>query len=155
MCSARRCLIQCVVNTAASSPYCIQEAQQLIYNVPLLSGAYFILGSSKPGEGSVIVRNTTSVQFERKLFDGDNDWFLLQTNYDPDKDPLFIDDRRDPGNACMRKLGQNRTSAEGLYQVLKSKPLLNKTTVHTVIMSVTKNIYQTFIQTCPNPCWAF
>ncbi|WKX98431.1 hypothetical protein Q1695_013819 [Nippostrongylus brasiliensis] len=132
-----------------------QEAQQFIYDVPLLSGAYFILGGNKPGEGSVIVRNVTSVQFERKLFDGDNDWFVLQTNYDPDKEPLFIDDRRDPGNACMRQLGQNRTSAAGLYQVLKSKPLLNKTTVHTVIMSVTQNVYQTFIQWCPNPCWAF
>ncbi|PIO52793.1 hypothetical protein TELCIR_25895, partial [Teladorsagia circumcincta] len=62
-----------------------QEAQQFIYKVPLLSGAYFILGGNKPGEGSVIVRNTTGVQFERKLFDGDNDWFVLQTNYDPDK----------------------------------------------------------------------
>uniref|UniRef100_A0A7I4YB86 Ceramidase n=1 Tax=Haemonchus contortus TaxID=6289 RepID=A0A7I4YB86_HAECO len=132
-----------------------QEAQQFIYNVQLLSGAYFILGGNKPGEGSVIVRNTTGVQFERKLFDGDNDWFVLQTNYDPDKEPLFVDNRRGPGNACMKQLGQNRTSAEGLYQVLKSKPLLNKTTVHTVIMSVTKNIYQTFIQTCPNPCWGW
>ncbi|PIO58999.1 hypothetical protein TELCIR_19550 [Teladorsagia circumcincta] len=80
---------------------------------------------------------------------------IMQPYKDEVQDPLFIDNRRGPGNACMKQLGQNRTSAEGLYQVLKSKPLLNKTTVHTVIMSVTKNIYQTFIQTCPNPCWAF
>ncbi|KHJ98055.1 linear amide C-N hydrolase, choloylglycine hydrolase family protein [Oesophagostomum dentatum] len=131
------------------------EARQFIYDVPLLSGAYFILGGNKPGEGSVIVRNVTSVQFERKLFDGDNDWFLLQTNYDPDKEPLYLDNRRGPGNDCMKQLGQSRVNAEGIYQVLKSRPVLNKTTIHTVIMSVTKDIYQTFIQTCPNPCWAF
>ncbi|VDM78196.1 unnamed protein product, partial [Strongylus vulgaris] len=114
------------------------EARQLIYKVPMLSGAYFILGGNKPGQGSVIVRNTTDVQFERKLFDGDNDWFVLQTNYDPDK--LLLEISLTPA---------------WIFQVLKSRPLLNKTTVHTVIMSVTKDVYQTFIQSCPNPCWAF
>lgn len=62
-----------------------QCAREQIAQVPLLSGAYFILGGNKPGQGSVIVRNVTSVQFERKLFDPDNDWFVLQTNYDPDQ----------------------------------------------------------------------
>ncbi|CAI4220536.1 unnamed protein product, partial [Auanema sp. JU1783] len=114
-------------------------ARQLISTAPLLSGAYFILGGNKPKQGSVIVRNVTSVQFERKLYDADNDWFLLQTNYDPDKEPLYLDDRRDPGNACMKKMGINGTSAEGLYKVLSSKPNKNKTTIHTVIMSVSKD----------------
>ncbi|PIC43439.1 hypothetical protein B9Z55_004181 [Caenorhabditis nigoni] len=132
-----------------------QCAREKIAEVKLLTGAYFILGGVNPGEGSVLVRNTTSVQFERKLFDGDNDWFVLQTNYDPDKDPLFIDNRRDPGNACMKKLGRSNVSMKGIYTVLSSKPTLNKTTVHTVIMSVTKGYFETFIQKCPNPCWAF
>ncbi|CAB3405283.1 unnamed protein product [Caenorhabditis bovis] len=130
-------------------------AREHIANVKLLTGAYFILGGANPGEGSVLVRNTTDVQFERKLFTGDDDWFLLQTNYDPDKDPLFIDNRRDPGNACMKKLGRSNISMKGIFTVLSSKPTLNKTTVHTVIMSVTKGYFETFIQKCPNPCWAF
>ncbi|EGT33843.1 hypothetical protein CAEBREN_19500 [Caenorhabditis brenneri] len=133
----------------------LQCAREKIAGVKLLTGAYFILGGVNPGEGSVLVRNTTSVQFERKLFDGDNDWFVLQTNYDPDKNPLFIDNRRDPGNACMNKLGRSQVSMKGIYTVLSSKPTLNKTTVHTVIMSVTKGYFETFIQKCPNPCWAF
>ncbi|KAF1764360.1 hypothetical protein GCK72_004307 [Caenorhabditis remanei] len=132
-----------------------QCARQKIAEVKLLTGAYFILGGVNPGEGSVLVRNTTSVQFERKLFDGDNDWFLLQTNYDPDKNPLFIDNRRDPGNACMKKLTRAGVGMKGIYTVLSSKPNLNKTTVHTVLMSVTKGYFETFVQKCPNPCWAF
>ncbi|CAD6185597.1 unnamed protein product [Caenorhabditis auriculariae] len=109
-------------------------ARENIKSAELLTGAYFILGGNKPGQGSVLVRNTTDIQFERKLFDGDNDWFLLQTNYDPDKLPLFIDNRRDPGNTCMNKLTRKNVSMAGIYQVLSSKPTINKTTVHTVLI---------------------
>ena len=33
-------------------------------------------------------------------------WYLLQTNYDPWTKPPFYDDRRTPGNICMKEWGQ-------------------------------------------------
>ena len=131
-------------------------AHDMISKKQFLSGAYFILGGNQTGQGTVMVRNRTDVQFERKLFDGDNDWFVLQTNYDvPEKDPLYLDDRQDPGERCMRAMGPNGVSLSGIYTVLSSKPTLNLTTVHTILMSVTKNIFMAFLQKCPQPCWAF
>jgi hypothetical protein len=34
-------------------------------------------------------------------------WFLVETNYDHWKAPLFIDDRVTPANKCMNELGQS------------------------------------------------
>ncbi|CAJ0576739.1 unnamed protein product, partial [Mesorhabditis spiculigera] len=132
-----------------------EEARAYLSTVEQMTGCYYILGGNKPGQGSIIIRNATAMYEEPKLHDGDNDWFVLQTNYDPEQEPLWVDDRRTGGNACMNKLGKDRVSLETLYKVLKSKTTLNKTTVHTVIMSITHGIYQTYIQTCENPCWPF
>lgn len=33
-------------------------------------------------------------------------WYILETNYDHDKKPLFLDDRRTPANKCMRNMTQ-------------------------------------------------
>ena len=33
-------------------------------------------------------------------------WYILETNYDHDKAPLFLDDRRTPANKCMKKMTQ-------------------------------------------------
>lgn len=67
--------------------------------------------------------------------------------------PFFLDNRRDPGNKCVVELDQTGVSASGLYEVLSSKTTLNKTTVHSVIMSIATGFYETFIQDCPDPCW--
>lgn len=63
---------------------------------------------------------------EKSLATSDDKWFVLQTNYDPNEvrlhsfcksqEPDYLDDRRDPGLACMRKMSQNKLSAEGLYE---------------------------------------
>lgn len=53
-------------------------------------------------------------------------WYILETNYDHWKPPLFVDDRRTPANRCMQKLSQNGVGIPGLFDVLSSKPVLNK-----------------------------
>jgi acid ceramidase len=129
------------------------EAKDFLSNIVQLAGCYYILGGKNPNEGVIIVRNETDV-LDYVEMDADNGkWYVLQTNYDPDQTPLFIDDRRTPGNNCMQTLGQGNVSAAGIYEVLSSKTTLNKTTVHTVIMSIATGLYETFIQNCPDPCW--
>jgi hypothetical protein len=39
-------------------------------------------------------------------------WYLLQTNYDPWESAPFYDDRRTPGNICVKQWGQQ---AVGMY----------------------------------------
>lgn len=101
------------------------EAKTFLSEIVQLAGCYYILGGKNKNEGVIIVRNETSV-LDMVEMDVDNGkWFVLQTNYDPDQTPIYLDDRRTPGNKCMNALGGNVTAA-GLYEVLTSKTTLNK-----------------------------
>uniref|UniRef100_A0A0N4ZJT7 Ceramidase n=1 Tax=Parastrongyloides trichosuri TaxID=131310 RepID=A0A0N4ZJT7_PARTI len=132
------------------------EAVAKLSSIPQLTGVYFTVGGSKPGIGSVLVKNDSwvdaTIQLDESKPDG---WYVLQTNYDPDKTPLYLDDRRTPGHKCMKKLGKSSVSIRGLFEVLSSRPNLNKTTVHTTLMSITTGEYVSYVRYCPNPCWAF
>uniref|UniRef100_A0AC34R5Y6 Ceramidase n=1 Tax=Panagrolaimus sp. JU765 TaxID=591449 RepID=A0AC34R5Y6_9BILA len=129
------------------------NAKDFLSGITQLAGCYYILGGKNVDEGVIIVRNETSVLDYVELNSQKDVWYVLQTNYDPQQTPIFLDDRRTPGNNCMKQLTQSRVNASGLFEVLSSKTTLNKTTVHTVIMSLATGLYQTFIQRCPDPCW--
>uniref|UniRef100_A0A0K0E2W1 Ceramidase n=1 Tax=Strongyloides stercoralis TaxID=6248 RepID=A0A0K0E2W1_STRER len=132
------------------------EAIAKLSSVPQLTGVYFTVGGPKPGIGSVLVKNDSWVDATVQLNEANNNgWYILQTNYDPDKKPLYLDDRRTPGNNCMKKLGKSSVSIRGLFEVLSSRPTLNKTTVHSTLMSITTGEYVSYIRYCPNPCWGF
>ena len=45
---------------------------------------------------------------------GAGGWYILETNYDHDKAPLFLDDRRAPANKCMKKMGEKVQVKSGL-----------------------------------------
>lgn len=53
-------------------------------------------------------------------------WFLVQTNYDHWKTPPFFDDRRTPATKCLNEAGQKNASLGLIYNVLSTKPVLNK-----------------------------
>uniref|UniRef100_A0AC35U678 Ceramidase n=1 Tax=Rhabditophanes sp. KR3021 TaxID=114890 RepID=A0AC35U678_9BILA len=133
------------------------EAIQQLSTLPQLTGTYYIVGGAHVGQGCLLVKNDSWVDATVQLDESSriNGWYVLQTNYDPDKEPLFLDDRRTPGNVCMKKLGKSNVSLAGLYEVLTSRPTLNKTTVQTVLASVTTGHYVSYAAYCPNPCWAF
>jgi acid ceramidase len=69
--------------------------------------------------------------------------------------PLFIDDRITPTNTCMNKLGQKNMGFAGLFNVLSSKPVLNKLTVYSALMELKTGRVETYIQYCKTPCWPF
>jgi len=69
----------------------------------MVSPVYFILADGKSqNDGCVITREREKVHAtvnlnQEKDQTKSGSWFLLQTNYDPDKSPPFFDDRRNPG----------------------------------------------------------
>jgi acid ceramidase len=131
-----------------------QEAKDYLSTVTLFASAYFILGGTRPGEGVVITRSPNATDHITSINTNDpNGWYVLQTNYDWDKEPLFVDDRRTPGNKCMRTLTQANVGHQGIFQVLSSQPNLNKATVYTAVMQVNTGLVQSFIQRCKDPCW--
>jgi len=129
------------------------EAKQMLSDTPLLAPAYFILGGNKSGEASLITRSRAKAIDVLELNVTKGDWFLLETNYDHWKKPLFIDDRRTPGIRCMNNMTQEGISFKGLYNVLSTRPTLNKLTTYTALMQVNDNSLETYLQNCPDPCW--
>lgn len=106
------------------------------------------------GQGAIIVRGREKTLDVKYLnVSQPNGWYLLETNYDPDSKPLFIDDRRTPGNKCMQKLGRSGVGFQGLFNVLSSTTNLNKLTTYTTLMRVDTGTLETYIQKCPDPCW--
>ncbi|KAK2182128.1 hypothetical protein NP493_365g00072 [Ridgeia piscesae] len=129
-----------------------EDARTTLKEAKLLAPAYFIVGGNKTGQGCIITRSRTESVDVWDLGTRNSSWFLLETNYDHWKAPLFVDDRRTPGNRCMNKLGQKNVGFPGLFDVLSSRPVLNKLTAYTCLMQVNSGTLETYLQHCPDPC---
>lgn len=130
------------------------DARDKLANTQLIAPGYFILGGTKPGEGVVITRNrevngTDIWAMTDKTAGG---WFILETNYDHWKKPLVLDNRRDPAINCTQKMGIQNAGFAGLFNVLSSKPVLNKLTTYSALMEVDSGKLETWLQYCPDPC---
>ncbi|KAM4707613.1 acid ceramidase [Discoglossus pictus] len=129
-----------------------EEAKTLLSKTKMLAPAYFILGGNKSGEGCVITRSRLSLLDIWELDINHGRWYVLETNYDHWKAPLFLDNRRDPGMKCMNKTTTEKLSFATIYDVLSTKPVLNKLTTYTTLMSVTDSKYEAYLRDCPDPC---
>lgn len=131
-----------------------QEAQYMLAKTRMLAPAYFILGGNSSGQACVITRdrevNTTDIWHMKDP--GAGQWYILETNYDHDKAPLFLDDRRTPANICMRNMTQQNVGFAGIFGVLSSKPVLNKLTTYAALMQVNSGHLETWLQYCKDPC---
>lgn len=65
---------------------------------------------------------------------------------------FFLDDRRTPAHRCMKAMGQNNVGFAGLFDVLSSKPVLNKLTTYTALLQVNTGLMESYLQYCPDPC---
>jgi acid ceramidase len=130
------------------------QAINMLSTVELMSPAYFIVGGTSSGQGSVISRGLKNVVARVNMNMSDpNGWYVLETNYDPNSTVFWLDDRRVPGNMCMQKMGRSQAGFQGIYNVLSSKTNYNKLTVYTVLMNVESGALETYIRKCPDPCW--
>ncbi|XP_018410318.1 PREDICTED: acid ceramidase [Nanorana parkeri] len=128
------------------------EAKDLLSKTEMLAPAYFILGGNKPGQACVITRSRTSSINFWELDTQKGEWYVLETNYDHWKPPLVIDNRRDPAMKCMKTKGQKSISFTTIYDVLSTKPVLNKLTTYTAMMSISENKFEAYLRDCPHPC---
>jgi len=133
-----------------------QDAITKLSITPIMAPVYYIVGGKNSNEGQIIVRSRAGVAGVVNLNVSDpNGWYILETNYDPWKKPLYLDDRRTPGNACMQRLTRDNVGFEGIFNVLSSQTNFNKLTAYTVLMKVDDGSLETYIQKCPDPCWAW
>ncbi|KAF7663910.1 hypothetical protein LDENG_00195880 [Lucifuga dentata] len=129
-----------------------KEAKTHLAETKLLAPAYFILGGNQTGEACIITRSRL---FSLDIWEIDLDldrWYVLETNYDHWKEPFFLDDRRTPAMRCMNQTKQTNISLKTMYDVLSTKPVLNKLTTYTTLMDVSEGKLESYIRECPNPC---
>uniref|UniRef100_A0A9J7XWT0 Acid ceramidase n=1 Tax=Cyprinus carpio carpio TaxID=630221 RepID=A0A9J7XWT0_CYPCA len=129
-----------------------EDAKNQLSQTELLAPAYFILGGNGTGQGCVITRtriNTLDIwELDMKL----GRWYVLETNYDHWEKPMIFDDRRTPAMKCMNQVTQANISLASIYDVLSTKPVLNKLTTYTSLMDVSAGTLESYIRDCPNPC---
>ncbi|XP_077092187.1 N-acylsphingosine amidohydrolase (acid ceramidase) 1a isoform X3 [Siphateles boraxobius] len=129
-----------------------EDAKAQLSLTKLLAPAYFILGGNRTGQGCVITRtriNTLDIwELDMEL----GRWYVLETNYDHWEKPMILDDRRTPAMKCMNQTTQANISLSSIYDVLSTKPVLNKLTTYTSLMEVSTGTLESYIRDCPNPC---
>lgn len=129
-----------------------EEAKTRLAQTKLLAPAYFILGGNSTGQGCIITRSRLLsidiLEIDVKL----GRWYVLETNYDHWKEPLFLDDRRTPAMKCMNQTTQTNITLNTMYDVLSTKPVLNKLTTYTTLMQVSEGKLESYIRDCPSPC---
>jgi len=128
------------------------DAKQRLTYTPMLAPAYYILGGTKHGEACVITRSRDKALDVWDIGTRNSSWYILETNYDHWEAPLFLDDRRTPAHHCMNKLTQKNVNFAGIFDVLSSKPVLNKLTTYSALMQVDSGRLETYLQYCPDPC---
>ncbi|XP_028932775.1 acid ceramidase [Ornithorhynchus anatinus] len=129
-----------------------EEAKNVLTKTPILAPAYFILGGSRSGQGCVITRDRKATVDVYELDALRGRWYVVQTNYDRWKRPFFLDDRRTPAMTCLNRTTQGRISFASVYDVLSTKPILNKLTVYTTLMDLSRGKFETYLRDCPDPC---
>lgn len=131
------------------------QAREMLIRPTLIAPVYFILAGPESAQGTIITRGRSDANV---LNIGSNrtrdfeSWYLVQTNYDHWVTPPFFDDRRGPSVACLNKWGRGQPRRT-LFNVLSTRPVLNKLTVYTTIMNVQQGTYDTQLQDCKTPCW--
>ncbi|XP_053398539.1 acid ceramidase-like [Mercenaria mercenaria] len=128
------------------------EAKNMLTSKQMIAPAYFILGGNQSQEACVITRNRELNGTDIWQMADAGGWYILETNYDHWAAPLFVDDRRTPANKCMRNMKQKGAGIAGLFDVLSSKPVLNKLTTYTALMQVNSGHLETWLQYCEDPC---
>ncbi len=102
------------------------DAVDALANTHLLAPCYYIVAGPDSMNGAIVTRDRDHAVDVWKLGTNGSDWFMAETNYDHWVAPLIIDDRITPANRCMNKMGQSGSSFAGIFNVLSSKPVLNK-----------------------------
>ncbi|XP_074084327.1 acid ceramidase [Macrotis lagotis] len=141
-------LMRSVLENATS----YEDAKNMLIKTKILAPAYFILGGNKSGQGCVITRDRKSIADFYELKPKEGRWFVVETNYDRWKAPFFLDDRRNPTITCLNQTTQENISKTTSYDILSTKPILNKLTVYTTLMDVPGNVYEVYLRDCPDPC---
>ena len=124
-----------------------ETAVKIFSSAPLIAPCYFIVGGVKPNEGVVITRDRNGTANATELNVKSDRWYVLETNYDSWNPPPENDNRRGPAKKALDDISRNNISNSTLFQALSTRPVLNNSTIMTVIMSAAQpSLYKATIR---------
>lgn len=134
-------------DTLANPDMTFEGAVRILREEPLIAPCYIIVGGTGSKQGAVITRDRIGA-VDLWFIDAFNGrWFLVETNYDHWVTPPASDNRRDPAINGMKALTRSGVGWGGLYGVLSIPPVLNNSTMYTVVMSADlPYIYTTWLR---------
>ena len=100
-------------------------------HVPLMVGEYICIAG--PESGTVITRNRRYVSDIRNI--DEENWFIVQSNYDHWLPQPVDDDRYNPVVKRIEDIGQENIDEEVLYHLMTLEPTFRTTTLLTVVSS--------------------
>ncbi|XP_069601818.1 N-acylethanolamine-hydrolyzing acid amidase-like [Ranitomeya imitator] len=124
-------LIRNTLNEASN----YQSAVLQLSNTPIIAEMYITVAGVNSGEGASITRDRRGVAYVEHLNATNGTWFLLQTNHDTWLSPPSHDGRWYTANQDLNATGQENINKDTLYKVLSNRPVFNRGTVHTTMMS--------------------
>ena len=108
----------------------------------MIDEAYFIVAGASGSDGGVMTRDRNDVKDFWGLNASDPDgWFRLQTNYDHWNPVPKADDRRTPGVAHMKAMGESGVDEKALLAIMEMYPTFNFHTDYTAIMDPATGLY--------------
>ena len=109
------------------------QAVEIVSNWKMIAPSYFILCGVEPNEGAVFAMDRRGMNSVRTL--NENDWYLVQTNYDwVDPDPRH-DNRRTAMENRLDELQQTNFTREKLHELMVLAPNFNSITIQTVVFT--------------------
>lgn len=123
------------------------EAVELFKNEEFGAPCYLIVSGINKNEGVVITRDRSDVYNISQInTDKENQWFIVQTNYDRDVPDPASDYRRIPAENRLKLIGRNNINEKILYDnVLILPPNFRNVTITTAILSAKNNFFDTII----------
>lgn len=112
------------------------DALQVLTTEKIQTSIYYIIGGVT--EGAVVTRSADKTWDVWNLSVSnyaDDNWYILETNYDHWTPAPTTDDRRDAGIKWMNETGADNIDPVTLFDVLAIPPVYNVWTLYTIIMS--------------------
>ena len=115
------------------------------------AASYVVISGRTSSEGALLTKSSQSTDVERvdsqKFYQ--NDWYLLQTNFDQNKTVPYHDSRRKAGHRYMDAIGSQNIDLNELKNILLKAPLKvtfpSFNTIYTTVMGIKQGIYETVV----------
>ncbi|XP_077429066.1 N-acylethanolamine-hydrolyzing acid amidase-like [Vanacampus margaritifer] len=143
----RRSPVSWLVRETLEEAEDFQDAVLRLSKIPIITGVYYIVGGTRPGEGVVITRDRAGPADIWPLDPLSGGWFIVETNFDHWRPSPAKDHRKEAAEKAMNATGQEHINMYSLYQVLSLFPVCNGITVYTTTMSAaTPENYTTLVR---------